>query len=301
MTTVETIDALAGLRQALAAPADRQAEIFRERVMEPLRAFWEPTLARMPPPPDGGTGDRALDAARAFGYYRPELGAAEGLRALDRLAGAGAACRRAVEGACQALAPEEHGVALERVLFTLVLGDPARFAPSEHNPGYTGFGGQPGTALVICWPDDYNLPRLPAAAAHEVHHNVRLSFEPWTPATTVGQYVVLEGLAEAFAAELCGADLLGPWATALDEEGLAVARPRIREALDVSGFDEIRGYIFGDWAAASFGYAPKGLPDFAGYAVGYRIVDAYLRRTRRTAAVATYVPWREIVEESGYL
>ncbi|XEC95978.1 DUF2268 domain-containing putative Zn-dependent protease [Paenibacillus tarimensis] len=30
------------------------------------------------------------------------------------------------------------------------------------------------------------------------HHNIRLSYEPWSPGTTVGQYLVLEGLAEAF-------------------------------------------------------------------------------------------------------
>jgi len=69
----------------------------------------------------------------------------------------------------------------------------------------------------------------------------------------------------------------------------------------VTGFDVIRGYIFGDWAAAAAGYQKQGLPDFAGYTVGYRLVRAYLRRSGRTAAAATYLPWRELVEGSGYL
>jgi uncharacterized protein YjaZ len=117
-----------------------------------------------------------------------------------------------------------------------------------------------GYAMVLAWPDGYNLPRLPSIATHEVHHNVRLAFEPWTVGTTVGQYVVLEGLAEAFAAEMVGEGLLGPWPNALSEDELEEVRPVFRDALETSGFDEIRGYIFGDWAASSHGYAERGLP-----------------------------------------
>lgn len=95
--------------------------------------------------------------------------------------------------------------------------------------------------------------------------------------------------------------MLGPWPNALSEGELEEARPRFRDALEVSGFDEIRGYIFGDWAASRMGYSPKGLPDFAGYAVGYRIVQEYLARSGLSASEATYVPWREIVEGAQYL
>ena len=107
--------------------------------------------------------------------------------------------------------------------------------------------------------------------------------------------------AEAFAAEMFGEELSGPWAKSLSEDELDGARPVIREALDVTGFDEIRGYIFGDWAASKAGYQPRGLPDFVGNSVGYRMVREYLRRTERSAVGASYVPWREIVEGSRYL
>ena len=73
-----------------------------------------------------------------------------------------------------------------------------------------------------------------------------------------------------------------------------------RRRLDVRGFNEVRGYIFGDWAAEQMRYPPQGVPDFAGYAMGYRVVRAFLARTGMTAVAATYLPWREIVEQSGY-
>lgn len=248
-------------------------------------------------------GDDATSGVALLGFYGPDGDAAAGLGALAKLREAGslASCVGALEGAAEKLAPEDHGVGVGRVEFTLALADPRLPDLTGRNRGYTGFGGMMGYAAVLAWPDDYNLPRLPSISVHELHHNVRLAFEPWTSGTTVGQYVVLEGLAEAFAAEVAGEELLGPWPNALSEEELEEARPRFRDALEVSGFDEIRGYIFGDWAASRMGYTPQGLPDFAGYAVGYRIVREYLDRTGSTAAEATYVPWREIVEGSRYL
>lgn len=299
---IEAIDVLSGLRAALTAPEEQRLPRFRERVMEPLRPFWEPFLASMPQPAWlGAEGDEALAAARAFGYFTPEEDVEEGLDALDLLERAGAweGCQQTVARAAAVLRPAEHGIALERVALTLVLAQPRLL--SERHRGYTGVGGQPGLVMVLAWPSAYNLPRLPAATAHEFHHNVRLSVEPWTPATTVGQYVVLEGLAEAFAVELCGEETLGPWANALSGPQLAEARRRIAGALEVTGFDEVRAYVFGDWAAAASGYEPQGLPDFAGYTVGYRLVRAYLERSGRSAAEATYLPWREIVAGSGYL
>ncbi|MCB0032906.1 MAG: hypothetical protein KDE51_02710, partial [Anaerolineales bacterium] len=48
------------------------------------------------------------------------------------------------------------------------------------------------------------------------------------------------------------------------------------------------------------GTEPLGMPDYGGYAVGYRVVQAYLRRTGKTIQEATFVPAAEIVAESGY-
>ena len=298
---IEAIDVLPGQEAALRAPSGTREEVYRELVDEPLRPFWEPVLRHMPD--SGKWGNGSASGTALLGFYGPDGDAHEGLDALARFeeAGSFAACLGALEEAAGRLAPEEHGVEVGRVAFTLALADLRTPGLTGRNRGYTGFGGMMGYAAVLAWPDGYNLPRLPSISVHELHHNVRLAFEPWTAGTTVGQYVVLEGLAEAFAAEVTGEELLGPWPNALSEEQLEEARPRFRDALEVSGFDEIRGYIFGDWAASTMGYAPQGLPDFAGYAVGYRIVREYLDRSGRTAAEATYAPWREIVDGSRYL
>ncbi|PYI57108.1 DUF2268 domain-containing protein [Paenibacillus flagellatus] len=289
------IDTLRGQRGVFEAKPDERAALYRERVTEPLQPFWE-TMQRMMPP-----GRQPPDFVQAIGLYDPAGDAEEALRALDRLEKAGSwdACREAVDRAVRALRPAERGVALDKLLFAVALGDPARLKPVH---GFTGFGGNPGQVIVLVWPSDYNVPRLPSIAAHEFHHNVRLTFEPWGPETTVGQYIVLEGLAEAFAAELYGEDMLGPWVSALTDEQHEEVRPRFREALAVQGFNEIRGYMFGD-PAGDFpnpGYEKKGVPPYAGYAVGYRVVSDYLRRSGKTAAEATYVPWRDIVAESRY-
>lgn len=298
---LHAIDALSGLRAALEAPEERRLAVFRAEVMAPLRPLWEPFLAWMPKVEGADAADPALTAARTFNYFTPELDVAAGLAALDRFAEAGswADCVGAVERAWTALAPVEHGIVIPQVDFSLVLGNPAKL--DARMGSYTGAGGQPGKVIVLAWPTDFNLPRLAAIVAHELHHNVRFSFEPFIPHTiTVGQYIVAEGLAEAFAAEQYGEEMLGPWVSVLSDEQAAEVTPRFREALDVRGFNAVRGYIFGDWAAESFGYAPLGVPDFAGYAMGYRVVRAFLARTGTTAAAATYLPWREIVEGSRF-
>jgi uncharacterized protein YjaZ len=71
-------------------------------------------------------------------------------------------------------------------------------------------------------------------------------------------------------------------------------------ALDVSGFNAVRGYIFGDALAEAFSYPKAGVPSYAGYAIGYRVVQAYLKRTGKTVAETTFLPAQQIIAESGY-
>ena len=209
MVTIHNIESLSGLRAALTAPEAERMDIFRARVMEPLKPFWEPFMRWGPPQPGADTGDSALNAARKFAYYSPEHDLAAGLAALDRLEAAGtwAACVAAVEQGWAALDPEGHGVALSELYFTFVLGDPKVMQPEAGN--FTGFGAMPGTVLVMAWPTPENLPMLPGAVAHELNHNIRFSFEPFPRDMNValGQYLVAEGLAESFAAELFGREV----------------------------------------------------------------------------------------------
>lgn len=294
------IETLTGLRTALSAPPAARLDHFRALVMEPLRPFWQPFLAMPWAARAEPQDDPALVAARMFGYYSPEQDPTAGLAALDRLAEARSwdNCLAALDRSWQALSPGAHGVQLPTIRYNLYLSDPAKIDARVGH--YTGGGGRPGLVQIAVWPTDYNLPRLAAITAHELHHNVRFAYEPFIPqAVTVGQYIVAEGLAEAFAAALYGEDALGPWSTSLPATELAAILPRFGAALETRGFDEARAYIFGDWAAAQQGYPALGIPDFAGYGVGYHVVRAFLARSGVSAAEATYLPWQEIAAGSG--
>lgn len=295
-------DTLTAQRAILAEPAERREAAYRELLMEPLRGFWERFAAMAPPGAGTGPADPALRAAKASNYFDPRADAASHLAALDRLEAAGAwqGAGEALRLAERAFAAEGHSCLVDRVECALVLANRDDEALMGLGRGYTGFGGFPGYVQIIVWPNGYNLPRLPAAVAHEFHHNVRLSHAPWRPDISVAEYIVLEGLAESFAAALCGPDLLGPWVTTLTDEEMAHSRAVIGRALGVTGFDKVRGYLFGDQPAEAFGYEKTGLPYCAGYTVGYQVVQAYLRNTGRSIVEATFTSAEEIVERSAF-
>lgn len=300
---IEIIGVLSGQRAALEAAGDPDAQrpIAQEHIIAPLRPFWEPMLAG-PWPVEKPAPDDPAALAQMLSIYPLDCDPAEGLRLLDRFQAAGslAACRDAVVRTFDALAPAAHGVTLPAVRYTLALASPRTPGLLERNRGYTGFGGSPGTIMMIALPDAYNLPRLATMAAHEAHHQVRLTWEPWVPETiTVGQYLVLEGLAEAFAAELLGEETLGPWTSAVPDAELARHKPALRAALEQPG--DPRPYMFGDWAAEVGGYEPRGFPDFIGYTAGYHLVRAALAELHLTATEATYLPWHDIAAASPWL
>jgi uncharacterized protein YjaZ len=112
--------------------------------------------------------------------------------------------------------------------------------------------------------------------------------------------MLTEGLAESFAAELYGQDKIGFWVTDLDESRLEETRRIIGGALSATGFDTIRSYIFGDTLSEHAGRAQVGVPAFAGYAIGYRVVQAYLKRTGQSIVEATFVPPQDILAGSGF-
>lgn len=62
-----------------------------------------------------------------------------------------------------------------------------------------------------------------------------------------------------------------------------------QEAPQLGGIDE-----------AFTGLPKVGVPDFAGYAIGYRVVQQYLQRTGRSAVDATFLSSQEIIAESGF-
>ncbi|MFG2339782.1 DUF2268 domain-containing protein [Streptomyces yangpuensis] len=208
----------------------------------------------------------------------------------DRLAAAWERLSGAVPGA-------EHA---ETVHVVLVLGDPDDDLLTVRNAGYLGMGGIPGAIQLTMWPTGTSLAKIGYVAAHELHHNVRYANVVWNPMTvTVGEQVVAEGLAEAFVRELAGEQAMGPWATALSGPELDDVCEKVATAIDVAGMQNLPAYVYGDATARHMGHQPVGLPDFAGYAAGLRIVDAHLAASGLTAAQSTTLPARDILANAG--
>ena len=291
---IHAIDTLSAQREAFEACS---LEVYKEKVMQPLEPFWKPFTERFPPM---GDADPIMNAAQMMGFYTPQEGCELGLESLLSFAEARTwdACVSAAEKAFKVLNPSAHGINLDPISFTLVLGS-LNTLDIKHG-AYTGFQ-QEGAAIVMGYPNPVGTPRLPVASAHEIHHIVRFAYEPFMPDLTLGKYIVAEGLAESFGLEIVGdSSLVGPYCTALSAEDIEQTKPRFKDAIHESDFDVVRGYIFGDWAADKFRYAKQGVPDFSGYTLGFELVQAYLAKTGKTAAEATYLPWQEIVDGSSY-
>ncbi|KAB8180071.1 DUF2268 domain-containing protein [Microbispora catharanthi] len=181
----------------------------------------------------------------------------------------------------------------------IVLGDPDAEHLVRRNHGYLGMSGK-GLVYLLVWPTEDNVGRLGHCAVHELNHNVRYSNVVWDPATvTLGEQVVSEGLAEAFARELHGPEGLGPWSASLAGPALDTAYATITGALDLTGMHNFAAYVHGDATAELMGQPPVGLPDHAGYPVGLRIVDAHLAASGLTAAESTALPRKEILANAG--
>jgi uncharacterized protein YjaZ len=243
-----------------------------------------------------------LSGARRWAWLLPEqtVAIASALARLEA-AGAWAVGTDALARAAARFAPYADRLPIDSLTGWLVLADPARSNPLER--GYTGAVDwtQPRILGQFWNPNEYNLPRLPGLLAHEMHHLIRLRAFPWGPHTTVADYIVIEGTAEAFAASLFGVDTVGYFITEFDRAEFEAARRLIGQGLDRTGFDVIRSYIFGDALAERSGFAPLGgMPTYGGYAIGYHVVQAFLERTGQTIEAATFLPAREIVAASRF-
>jgi len=276
------------------ASAQEREAIYRQELLAPFEGMMRIM---------GGGNPLAL--AKMWTLYTPEDFVGEQRPIIEEMVrrltddGAWQRSAAALERGVAAFAPYADRIALDNINCAVVLTKHNSNAPGR---GYAGFGGIPGYLMVtLSLADDYTLPHIGAASVHELNHNVRFKIVPFLPMqVTVADYIIAEGLAEAFAAKLFGEDLVGYMVSDFSEEELATARRVISGALDVSGFNAVRGYIFGDTIAASSGLPKAGVPDFAGYAIGYRVVQQYLQRTGRSVVEATFLPSQEIIAESGF-
>jgi uncharacterized protein YjaZ len=186
----------------------------------------------------------------------------------------------------------------ERVTVTLTLGNPDEPVFAEHTLGYYGMGSVPGAIWLVAWPTDYNVTRIGACGVHELAHNLR------TPNIDTGfnlaEWVVHEGLAEVFTAEVCGPDSTGAWYADVTGEALDDAYEKVTSAFDSgNGFADWTPYVLGDLVAERVGARPVGVPHMGGYAVGRRIVERYLEATGLKAAHVIARPSSEILAGAG--
>lgn len=222
------------------------------------------------------------------------------LNALEALHDADAWGRvsRALDHALAVQLEATPGIAVPDITVLVVLGDPGDAHFMGPNLGMTANGSTSGYVFLNFWPYPENLARLEATAVHELNHNLRYTKGNvvWDPASvTVGEQVVSEGLADAFARQLYG-DELGYTRVGVPNLPDDAVFAKVVSGLEVTGMRNFAAWVHGDETAARFGTTPVGLPTGAGYAAGNRLVDAYLAATGRTAAEALLVDSREVID-----
>lgn len=284
--------------------------IYSRLLAAPDEAARETIFTELIEPFDGlikifGWGKTGIDAFAGWGMspaqFAPE-NSTHMTKAMHALEGANAWQRAAqsLDKGREAFNAYADRTSLENVTFGLMM---ANFSHFPQAGGYTGFGGIPGWIMTVySEPDAENLRRVEACTVHELHHNIWSQYTKpdFMNTTTVADYMVMEGLAESFAAELYGEDTIGPWVLDFEKSQLERTKTIFRDGLKRTGFDVIRGYIFGGEIAEMHGFDKIDVPLYAGYALGYRTVQAYLQRTGKTVAEATFVPPQQIVAESGF-
>ncbi len=271
---------------------DEKENYFRYSMMKPFEKMWN--TINVPLKANQSNGYDVILATKMLGYLdvtKTEIGkiALENLEKIQALQTAYDTLNHCVDFI------QENNLKLnnDELKFGMYIADPKKL---QLQKGYCGFGGIPGFIQVAIFPNSYNIPKIPAVIAHEFHHNLRFSYFDWDHGNvTVGDYLIIEGLAESFAKELYGEKHLGPWVTSFHKEDLEYSIEVIKDALNVKGFAEVSSYMFGDTIAIEQGYQPVGLSPFAGYAVGYHAVQSFIKTNNVGIGEATLLSAEEIL------
>lgn len=132
------------------------------------------------------------------------------------------------------------------------------------------------------------MSRIGACAVHEFAHALRNANVDHR-GFSLADWVVSEGVSERHVIAVCGEDSLFLPYRELAPDVVDEATPRVVAAFDRRmGFLEMGTYVLGD--------AELALPPMIGYAVGCRIVEAFMRRHRASAADVVIVPTNDLVD-----
>ncbi|MGN0279115.1 MAG: DUF2268 domain-containing protein [Lachnospiraceae bacterium] len=284
-------------RKILNAPMDKKDDIYRYEFMQKFEKKWEMYHCPLKAKQLGGYD--VVMASGMLGYLLPQKIGKKEEAYIDELADEKlwAACAASIEKSLMQFVDMGIDLRVKEYLFTLALADPE--SPySIMCDNYSGDGGIPGYIFGSLVPSAFTKSRMPIALAHETNHNVRFQYIKWSNDISLGEYMICEGLAENFAVYLYGEENIGPWVSKTDEETLnEYIKPLMQNSLDVSGFDDITAYMYGDEIAKMRNYVPAGMPYCAGYACGYHMVKYYLEKTGKSIIEATILPAEEILKE----
>ncbi|MBI9051376.1 MAG: hypothetical protein JEZ00_18270 [Anaerolineaceae bacterium] len=275
----------------------RRNDVYLSLFVQP----WQQMMDMMAAQFDSNSED-VLTGPRIWGWLLPnQVDQISTLLQTMEKADAWNVARIALDKACARFEPFAEKIPFDDITGWLVLADAARSTSMEL--GYSGATDWFNPRFVCQYwePSPENLQRLGGIVSHEMHHLIRNRIFPFGPQTSVADYIIVEGTAEVFATSIFGEENLGLYISNIKEADLQIARQLIGKALSDTGFDVIRGYIFGDEIAQKSGAkVVGGMPVFGGYGVGYNVVQAYLQRSGKTIEEATFVPSMEIIEQSRY-
>lgn len=276
------------MRRVLDAPEAERPGLVRE--------LWAPMEGAFRYVPGGMDLLEVHRMGFGFPWNGDDAAIRSGLAALEA-ADAWTRLGRALDAGARAISAAAPSAEIADVAALLVLGDPGNGHFMDEVESLVASGGISGYISMTVWPTPTILRRLEAIAVHELHHNVRYSpgGVVWDPATVpLGEQVVAEGLADVFASELYGdagpTHFVAP-ETHADDAVLA----KVMGALDTTGMQNFAAWILGDASARLFGAPPAGVPTGAGYAVGARVVRAFLAEAGGTAASHVHTPAADII------
>jgi uncharacterized protein YjaZ len=285
-------------RKVMQAPPEEKVELLRQELFAPFMKKWE--IQHIPFKADEANGFDVIALNNVI-HYTPAQITEEILPVLEPISSNSFwdECEQAVRNSLQRFVDNGVQLRVADYLFTILLGHPD--SPLlKINEGYSGDGGIPRYILGSLVPNEYTIPRMKAALAHECNHNVRYQFIEWDHfAVTLGELIVSEGLAENYATFMYGEELLGPWVTKTDQATLNMRiKPVLQEKLQLAGFQNLSPYLYGDEITKLQHATPVGMPYSAGYACGYYLIRYYLEKTGKTIYEATITPATEILEKA---
>jgi len=275
---------------------DKKDEIFRYQLMKPFEFKWQ--CINVPIKAKHSGGYDVVMACSMLGFVEPKDVDISYSNELDLLSDDKFwnKCEDTISKSIKRFLDIGYTPQIDEYVFTVLLANPKNpFV--KMSDGYTGDGGIPGYIILGLVPSQYTLKRAHVALAHECNHNIRWQFQKWSTKVTLADMMVSEGLAEVFAVTQFGDENIGPWVSKCDwDKNQLLIKQKIKNALEVTGFDGITPYLYGDDIAKLQGFFEVGLPYCAGYACGYYLVKEYLKITGQSIEKATLTETNKILQ-----